>query len=167
MAKGLKRYVINLFVGVPYRHVQNKRLRANEDEGQRLVRPLQSKTSKDVVVSSIHRMKTRASSLSKEVQRVQEAMSNMQAEKAYMVVFFEQWAAEKEKEILERSNQMVEQRVEMIKQGMLQQIEQQQAAERSQSQGPSLKEMAQEFQRMKDLMVKFPERITCLHLTSR
>jgi hypothetical protein len=144
-----------VLIGVPDKHVQNKRRRTNEDEGGRLVRPLQSRISKEVVAGSIHRMKTRASTLSTEMQRVQEAMTNMQAERAVMNNICEQWAAEKEKELMQQSNQLVER----IKQDMLQQMEHQRAAERS-----SLTEKIQELERMKDSLVRVVERITCMHL---
>jgi hypothetical protein len=98
----------SVLIGVLDEHVQNKRRRTNKDEVQQLVRPLQSKISKGVVAGSIHRMKTRTSALSTEIQRVQEAMTNMQAERADMLKSFEQWAAEKEKELVQQSNQLVE-----------------------------------------------------------
>jgi predicted HAD superfamily phosphohydrolase len=151
----------NVFVliGVPDEHVQNKRRRT--DEGQTPVRPLQSKISKGVVAGSIHRMKSRTSALSTEIQRVQEAMTNMQAERADILKSFEQWAAEKEKELVQQSNQLVERKVEQIKQDMFQQMEQQRAAERSR-----VTEMGQELQRMKDSLVRVVEPITYMHLIS-
>jgi hypothetical protein len=141
----------------PDEHVQNKRRRTNEDEGQRIVRPLQSKMSKEIVAGSIHRMKTRASALSTEMQKLEEAMTYMQAERAVMHNVCEQWAAEKEKELVQQSNQLVER----IKQDMLQQMEHQRAAERS-----SVTETIQELERMKDSLVRVVESVTCMHLIS-
>jgi predicted HAD superfamily phosphohydrolase len=151
----------SVLIGVLDEHVQNKRRRTNKDEVQQLVRPLQSKISKGVVAGSIHRMKTRTSALSTEIQRVQEAMTNMQAERADMLKSFEQWAAEKEKELVQQSNQLVERKVEQIKQDMLQQMEHDRAAERSR-----VTEMGQDLQRMKDSLVRVVEHITCMHLIS-
>lgn len=109
-------------------------------------------------------MKTRAMALSAEMQRVQREIQELHAEKAKMVEDFNQWAQNKEHQLLEQSNQRVEQRVEQMRQELLQQMEQQREAERSASQEP-LHKMTEDLRNMKDMLVSSIEHITHPQLT--